>query len=96
MYYERTHTATCWIASEASKNYSVCFKLDGDIGGDIASNLVIDGDLRLDGRFRLANSKRRHDWVEIAGMACDDGDRPFMFATIETRGGLNIYSVPIF
>ena len=91
-YDERTQTALCWIASEAGKNYSVCFKLDGDVGGDIAGHVLIDGKLSLNGRFRLAHSQRRHEWVEIASKRSNNGDQPILFSRIETRGKTRIDS----
>ena len=81
-YDEETKKVTCWIPSEAGKEYTVWWKQDG-IKMDTAGFIYIDGnEKRAAGRFL---SPGNETLVSAAAWSATE-ERPFIFADIDVTG----------
>lgn len=80
-------TATCWIASEAGKAYTLRWTRENDVGSDVV------GRVHLDGSHKAARSPLMdRDGSKIAEatgtLVANSLERPFLFANLATSGEL--------
>lgn len=74
-----------WIASEAGKEYSVCWRRKGDTGCDVGGVAIIDG-LQIGGTSRIV-PRGVMSWNEYSGKQTSAvTERPFKFGEVQTTG----------
>ncbi|KAG8947379.1 hypothetical protein FRC04_010827 [Tulasnella sp. 424] len=83
VYYPANERVEGWIASEAGKQYSVCWRRKGDTGCDVGGVAIIDGH-QIGGTSRIV-PRGAMGWNEYSGKQTSAvTERPFKFGEVQT------------